>query len=174
VPRYDPQTASCLVFTYKEGLLSKVAHDLQLRVDRFQVDVDPDGPTVRAHFDAASLVAVCAMRDGEESPDVLPEKDLRDIERRMTKDVLHPRKHPEIRFRSTLVEPSDDGFAVQGLLALHGRERRLRFDAVAAGDRLVAEVPLDQREFEIKPYSALLGTLKVKPVVLVRVELPAP
>jgi hypothetical protein len=35
-----------------------------------------------------------------------------------------------------------------------------------------AEFSFDQRDFGLKPYSAMLGTLKVKPVVRVKVTLP--
>ena len=35
MPHYDATTAECLVLTYKEGLLSAVAHDLEIRVARF-------------------------------------------------------------------------------------------------------------------------------------------
>jgi hypothetical protein len=34
----------------------------------------------------------------------------------------------------------------------------------------VAEFRIDQRDFGIKPYSAMLGTLKIKPEVVVRVS----
>jgi len=30
MPRYDQTQAECLVFTFKEGLLSKIAHDLKV------------------------------------------------------------------------------------------------------------------------------------------------
>ena len=38
---FDQQSATCQVFTYKEGLLSAVGHDLKINVGRFTVDVDP-------------------------------------------------------------------------------------------------------------------------------------
>jgi len=38
----DASTAECLVFTEKEGLLSGVAHDLKLRVERFRLRIDDD------------------------------------------------------------------------------------------------------------------------------------
>ena len=171
---YDGPPARCLVFTFKEGLLSKVAHDLMLRVRNFRIDLDPEGLAVSARFDACSVEAVCAMRDGKEAPGLLADKDLRDIEGRMAKDVLRPAQHPEIRFRSTSAEPADEGYLVQGVLSLRGRQRRIRFHARPEGDLLVAEARVDQPTFGIKPYSALLGALKVKPVVRVRFELPRP
>ena len=40
-------------------------------------------------------------------------------------------------------------------------------------DRYVAEITLKQPDFGIKPFRTALGTLKVKPEVIVRVEVPA-
>lgn len=48
MPRLDASSADCFVFTYKEGLLSAVAHDLKLRVTRFTIDTE--GDAVRAEF----------------------------------------------------------------------------------------------------------------------------
>src|SRR4051812_4209200 len=39
--RIDPASAECLVYTFKEGLLSAVAHDLKIRVERFEIEVTP-------------------------------------------------------------------------------------------------------------------------------------
>jgi len=36
----------------------------------------------------------------------------------------------------------------------------------------VAEVPIHQPDFGIKPYSAMLGALKVKPDLVVRCSVP--
>ncbi len=174
MPRYDAQTARCEVLTFKEGLLSRVAHDLRLEVRRFEVDVDADAPAVTARFEAASVRAVCAMRDGVAAPGVLSDRDLADIEKRMTKDVLHPRRHPEVRFASSRVEPAGDGWLVRGVLSLHGMDRETGCVVTRAGDELVAEVRLDQRDWGIKPYSALLGAMRVKPEVVVRLTVPAP
>ena len=44
MPRYTQNEAEALVFTFKDGLLSKVAHDLKIRINRFSVDFDPHPP----------------------------------------------------------------------------------------------------------------------------------
>jgi polyisoprenoid-binding protein YceI len=172
VPHFDQNSAECLVFTYKEGLLSAVAHDLQIRVGRFDVDVDDAARSVKARFDARSLEVVTAMKDGAPNPDALGDGDKRKIEQNIADDVLAVGKHPEIRFTSTSVTPEGDGFRVEGDLALHGRTRPLTLHARPDGDRLAAEVSLHQPDFGIKPYTAMLGTLKVKADVTVRCAVP--
>ena len=66
MPTYGPRDAEVLVFTFKHGLLSAMAHDLKLRATSFEVEVDEEHRRVRAKFDPASLRVVSAMRDGNE------------------------------------------------------------------------------------------------------------
>lgn len=173
VPRFDSSSAECLVLTYKEGLLSAVAHDLQIRVGRFDIEIDDARSSVSARFDAASLEVVGAVSGGVVREGALSEADKRKIEHTIADEVLHVRKHPEIRLSSNDVAPEGDGFRIRGDLALHGHTKAIAFVARREGDRFVAEVRLHQPDFGIKPYSALLGTLKIKPDILVRCAIPA-
>ena len=61
---------------------------------------------------------------------------------------------------------------VEGTLALHGTTRPVAFDAVADERDWRAEVRLDLRDFGIKPYTAMLGALRVRADVLVRIRVP--
>jgi len=167
-----PPHATCRIFTYREGLLSSLGHDLELAVGRFEVRVDEDARTVEARFDAASLQVVRALRGGVET--TLSEGDRQTIEDNLRRHVLESPRHPEIRYRSTrVVDVEGGGFDVDGRLTLHGSERPLAVSLRPAGDRYVGEVSLHQPDFGIRPYSALLGAIKVKPDVLVRLDLPA-
>jgi len=172
VSHFDASSAECLVLTYKEGLLSAIAHDLEIRVSRFEVDVDPETLAVQARFDAASLQVVGALHDGAVQPGALGDADKQKIEHNITADVLHTADHPSILFVSTSVTPEGDGFRIAATLTLHGRSRPLTLLAHPVGDRMVAEVRLHQPDFGIKPYSAMLGTLKIKPDVTVRCAVP--
>jgi hypothetical protein len=70
------------------------------------------------------------------------------------------------------VLPEGDGFRISGELTLHGNTRPITFVARREGTRMMAEVRLHQPEFGVKPYTALLGALKVKPDVIVRCSVP--
>lgn len=161
---HDASTAECLVYTYREGLLSAVGHDLCLRVDRFAVEVTgaPEAPDILARFDAASLRATGAV-----SP-----SDARKIEHNAADDVLAARRFPTIEFRSTRVVRDGERARIEGQLTLHGVTRPLVADALADASDWRAELRLDQRDFGIKPFSAMLGTLRVRPEVLVRIRVP--
>jgi len=166
--RFDAETADCRVFTYRDGLLSMVAHDLELRVTRLTLDVDEAAHTAVATFDATSLRVVQALRDGRPLPDALGANERAQIERSIVGEVLDAAKFPEIRFASTAVADAPGGFRVTGTLALHGRERTIVVPVRVDGDVAVAEVGVHQPDFGIRPYSAMLGALRVKPDVTVR------
>jgi polyisoprenoid-binding protein YceI len=180
MPTYDATTATCHVFTFKEGVLSAVAHDLRIRVERFTIEIDEAAGTVVARVSASSLRVDCAMKDGRESFDALSDRNKREIEGNIEGEVLHAKRHPEIVFRSTKIDRGLEGLEadgderhIEGTLSLHGTERPLRVTARRQAGRWTAEVELHQPDFGIKPYSAMLGTLKVRPVVRVRVSVPA-
>jgi polyisoprenoid-binding protein YceI len=166
--RFGPDTATCEVFTKREGALAAIGHDLKLCVQTF--DLELDAASVRARFDAASLRVIAAMRNGRADAAALSERDRRDIEDTCAREVLEAHRFPHILFTSTEVRPG----AVRGTLSLHGRELSGEFAVQRVGDRAVAEVELDVRRFGIRPYSAMLGALRVSPAVRVVVSTPWP
>jgi polyisoprenoid-binding protein YceI len=162
VPTYDASSASCIVFTYREGLLAAVGHDLRLAVTRFTIDVGA-ADAIDARFAADSLRV----------ENDVSEHDRRTIERNAREDVLDARRFPELRFRSTEVVRDGHIARIAGELTLHGATRPMTFEARDDGQHWIAEVRLDQRQFGIKPFTAMLGTLRVRADVLVRVSLPS-
>jgi polyisoprenoid-binding protein YceI len=169
--RLGPPTAECRVLTFREGFLSSFGHDLELAVTRFDIRIDERARRADASFDAASLRVVRALRDEVEVPG-LSDADRRTIEDYVRRDTFEVMRHPEIRYRTTRVADVEGGFDVTGKLVLHGEERDVAVPLRRSGDWYVAEVRLDQRDFGIRPYSALLGARSVKPDVLVRLSLP--
>jgi polyisoprenoid-binding protein YceI len=150
------------ILTFKEGLLSRVAHDLRFDVTAFTVE--QDGDVIEARIDATSLRVDTAMKRGQ--PSSRPsESDRRKIEQNVRDEVLDAARHPEIVFRSEAPRTA----SVAGTLSLHGRDRPVRLQFRDLVNERVAEVRLDQRDYGITPYSAMGGTLKVKAEVIVRI-----
>jgi hypothetical protein len=137
------------VWTFKEGLLSPLAHDLRLRVTQFDVGES------QATFDAASLKVDWVSG-------ALPSPFYGEIEQAIRKEVLKTAQFPKIVFTATEVSENE----IRGDLTLCGVTRPIR--CRRAGNQIDYE--LDQRDFGMKPYSAVLGTLKVKPVVKIQVK----
>jgi len=164
----DQSRGECAVFTFKEGLLSPVAHDLRLRVERWSLTWDPAARSLEAIFQAGSLAVDTVMRDGRPAPGVIDAKDKGKIEKNIREDVLASARHPEIRFRATVPAGAVPG-TISGELELAGRRRALSIKVLQEGASWVAEATIHQPDWGIKPFSAMLGTLKVKPDVRVRV-----
>ena len=167
---YRAENAECLIFTYKEGLLSKVAHDLKLRVNEFQVHWKAE--EVIAEFDPRSIEVVNAMKNGQENPSALTASDKAKVLENMHRDVLKTKKFPTIRFSAGSLNTTDTRVEVDGYLELVGKKRPVRAIALQQGAHWDVQVPLHQPDFGIKPFKALMGAIKIKPDVMIRIRLP--
>ena len=78
-----------------------------------------------------------------------------------------------IVFLSSLFGRRAGGLTVAGELQLCGRRAPLTFALAIADGRLTGGATVKQTAFEIKPYSALFGTLKVADEVQVAIETQA-
>jgi polyisoprenoid-binding protein YceI len=173
MPLYDEKNAQCRVFTFKDGLLSKVAHDLELSVTRFSVQVDLDALSIKAELDPRSLRVLHAVQAGKAAPQALSDADKEKIAGQIQKEVLHVERHPSIVFTSRRASARPGGgYSVSGDLTLHGTTRSISFETRVEGSQQVAEVELHQPDYGIVPFKAMLGTLKVKANVRVRVAIP--
>lgn len=166
--RHDTTDARIEVFTFAEGLLAGVAHDLKLEVREFTLQIDEPSGAVLASLEPASVRVVCAMKQGREDPEGLSSHDLREIDHHIALDVLQPAHHGELKFEGYLAEPG----LLRGTLTLHGQMAELDVPIRRENGRWIAEFGLDQRAWGIRPYRAMLGALKVKAEVLVRVTVP--
>jgi polyisoprenoid-binding protein YceI len=162
----DTNSGDLHVYTFKEGLLSKLAHDLLIDITDFKVNVDvPEAGfasgSLELEIQTNSLKVVCALKDGERT-DALKEKDIADIEKDMGIKVLHPDKYPTATFRSKAIQEKDGGYKINGDLNLHGVTKSIDFDIDTNGENLKGMITLLQKNYGIKPFKAMLGTLKIK------------
>lgn len=163
--RLEPPAATCTIFTFKDGFLSRIAHDLRIRVKSFWIEADEQ--RIRAEFDVRSLEVETAMKDGRPH-DALAPADKEKIRATIAGDVLHTTRHPTVSFESE----SFDADSVRGTLKLHGTSRPLSFRIEKSGGERKIRVTLHQPDFGIEPYRAALGALKLKPDVIVELTLP--
>ena len=103
------------------------------------------------------------MKDGVELPSAIAPSKFAEIEKNAFGEVLETKRYPLIQFVTTKVTDTE----VVGQLTLHGQTRELR--GRRSGQS--AEFRVDQRDFGMKPFSAMLGALKVKPELTVKVTL---
>jgi hypothetical protein len=180
VPEFNSSNAECFIYTFKEGLLSSFAHDLKLEVSEFEIEIGhhdgvhpPEkGFFVNAVFDAASVRAVCAMKDGVESPGTLLPKDIKEIENNTAETVLQSSRFPRIQFRSEDISANPDNLKITGKLTVCRATRTVTVTVERRTDKCVATATVNQPDFGIKPFSALLGAIRVKPDVAILVRAP--
>lgn len=168
------------LFTFKAGLLSRIAHDLRLQVERFTVthaERNEDEREIVAEFDAGSIVVDGVMNGARFDPSGLGARDRTKVEHTIRGDILRTRVHPKIVFRGTLSAGAGAGaggrIRVDGTLELLGVRRPLSLVAVVEGERIRGSVTLTPSEFGIHPYKALAGAIRLQDRVRVDFDLDA-
>ena|SRR5882724_9453498 len=155
------------VFTFKEGVLSAIAHDLRIRLQSFQIALD--GTDVKADFDLKSLQVEGPMRNGVLQAEHYDAGKRADVAKAMQAEVLHTDRHPKAAFVGTALGVGDGGYRVEGQLQLAGSSQPLSFDVRHDGGTYRAAFELKPSRWGIAQYKALLGAIKLKDVL--RVEL---
>lgn len=136
----------------------------QMRVIVPTRSLEVDDPALRRRYKLGSKL------DAEQRREVLD--NLR------AKDQLHVAKYRRISFRATKVRRAAPGrLRVTGKLEIRGVERTVSFDAgIRATDRLLrasAAFEIKQSDFGYQPYSAGLGTVRVKDRLTLNIYLVA-
>jgi YceI-like domain len=164
-------TGSIRVFTFKEGLMSAVAHDLRLQLRTFEITLD--GTDVKAEFDLNSLLVEGPMQNGVLLADQYDAGKRADVARAMHGEVLHTDRHPKAVFTGSTTPSgaSGAGFHVAGQLQLAGSYQPLGFDVRNDNGTYRSEFELKPSRWGISQYKALLGAIKLKDVLRVEVAL---
>lgn len=171
--RFDRSSATCNIYVFKEGLLSSFGHDLCVTVSSFLIEISDDARSITARFDPESVHVGCAVVNGVENPDRLKEDEKKEIDRNIFVDVLQAAFFREISLKSSSVTKEDTSYNVDATLNLHGKEKQIYFTVKDEGENLSADIWLHLPDFGIKPFSALFGTLRIKPDVLIRIKIPS-
>jgi polyisoprenoid-binding protein YceI len=78
---------------------------------------------------------------------------------------LGANRYPEIRFMADTVEKTGDGYRLTGKLHIHGKSRKhvidLRTQDLGDQWRMSAESRVRQTDYDVKPYSLLMGSVRV-------------
>ncbi len=112
-PRADAscRTGSIKVRTFAEGMLARLAHDLELewRVAEGTAVIDGERVTARLRIDADAVTVVGVLKHGALDRDVLSAGDRADIKRKVLSSIGAIHHNAVIRAEITMEEaPSDD------------------------------------------------------------------
>jgi polyisoprenoid-binding protein YceI len=165
----DGSDGELLIRTGVAGRAAQLGHRLTIAMLRWRVTVqwhaeEPVGAELTGDVDSLEVV----RGDGGLTPLSGPEKIL---VRGNALRSLNARRFPRIGFAATTIEQTGDGYRLTGTLTIHGKTRPQIVDVCTEdlGDswRLSSETVIRQTDFGIKPYSQLLGSLKVADKVTV-------
>ncbi len=170
----DQRAGDLTLHTGRAGVGSRVGHDLTLRVGRWsaQADLDDAGDLSALRLVAALDSLEVLRGDGGLKP--LSEKDKKTILANAM-DTMKARAHPELSLDAPDLRVAAGQSRITGQVSVAGATRPQIVDLTVthAGGQVQVQGRCDlvQSDFGIKPYSGMLGALKVRDAVEVRAEL---
>lgn len=160
--------AAIYVHTFKDGLLSKLAHDLLLRPE--QVALEVQGNRVEVRCDTAQWEVLGTMQAGKLVQPGPSASDQQKILQNLCRDVLQSERHPTARYTGTATPDGKGGLHVAGHLTLCGVSLPLSFSLTRVDGLLRGGFEFVPSRFGIKPFRALGGALKVQDRVRIEIE----
>jgi polyisoprenoid-binding protein YceI len=151
----DVERSTLTVLVFRAGVFSFAGDNHEVRAPISAGTVDSARQSVEFTVDARKMEVL--------DPKLDPGKRKEVQAKMMSSDVLDPDRFPEVKFRSTRVEPGGKGaFRVTGELTLHGETKPLTVTVTSADGRYSGSATLKQTDFGMKPVSVGGGTVKVK------------
>jgi polyisoprenoid-binding protein YceI len=162
----DAKRSNFTVRVFATGLLSAFGHSPVIAIPDFEGEIllNPDAvehSSVRMVIHSASLIVT----------DDISEKDRNEINQAMHQEVLESDSFPDIVYECSRLSASKTGegqysLKLDGELTLHGVSRTQSVSARVSvnGDvlRAMGEFSVQQSDYEIRPVSAVGGTIKLK------------
>jgi polyisoprenoid-binding protein YceI len=167
-----PDQGTVKVRTGVAGSASRMGHRLVLVVQDWAADVDlQDGRPVAVTFRAGLDSLQVESGKGGVTPLTVVDKQ---VIRRNAGKVLDVDEYPQAVFESTSVSVAGDSIEVSGELTIRGVTLPLDATLSLRDSRVQASIPVIQTDFGIRPYSAMLGQLKVSDEVMVDLDVTVP
>jgi len=159
----DASDGELLIRTDVAGRAARLGHRLTIAMKRWQASVgwagaEPVSAELVVEVDSFELLR------GEGGVKGLsgPEKVLVKSNALRSLDAGH---YPEIRFTADAIDSTDDGYRLTGKLHIRGKSRDhvidLRTEDLGESWRMSAESNVRQTDYGVKPYSLLMGSVRV-------------
>jgi polyisoprenoid-binding protein YceI len=165
----DPSDGELLIHTGVDGRAAKMGHRLTIAMTAWRATVewaDSEPTGVEVSIDVGSLDVVSGT--GGLTPLTGPEKALA---RANALKVLDAKRFPQIGFTTADVEKRTTGYLLTGVVELHGKSREhvidLQVDDLGDAWHISCEAAIRHSDFGMKPYSMLMGSMKVADAVTV-------
>jgi polyisoprenoid-binding protein YceI len=161
-----PNDGTLTVRTRKAGVGAKLAHDLVLEAKSWsgKVIFDADDPTA-SNGEVTVQPSSLEVIDSSGGVKALSENDRKEIAKNINDKALQTKKYPDVTFRTTAVTGGGSSYTVEGELTITGKTKPTSLDVSIDGTQVVVRGRVVQTEFGVKPYSAMLGALKIDDAV---------
>ena len=167
-----PDSGTLQVKTYREGMASKVGHDLTLDVTKWDATVTVAEGGALSSLELSADPRSLTVRDGSGGAKPLSDKDRAEIPKNIDEKVLGGQP---ISFRSTEAQLADTTLSASGELTMAGDTHPVSARLNVGPDgHVTGTIPLTQSDWGIKPYKAMMGALKVKDEVDVVIDARLP
>lgn len=175
---FGPGSGHLHLLTGVEGKAARMGHDLVIDLADWSAEAEMSGaegaagqvPTA-VRFRAA--VDSLAVKSGTGGAKALSDKDRTTI-RKNALGAMRASAHPEVVFASTSVTPAGDGYTVSGDLSIGGQTRPVVVQVAVTGTSLSARTSVVQTAFDVEPYSAMLGALRLRDRVDIELDAALP
>ena len=159
----DAADGELLVCTGVEGRAAQMGHRLTIVMKRWQAAVSwTDGEPVSAELAVETESLQVLRGDGGVKGLSGPEKAL---VRSNALRALGAGRFPGVRYTADAIERTGDGYRLTGKLQIHGESRThvidLRTEDLGDSWRISAESAVRQSDYGVKPYSLLMGSVRV-------------
>ncbi len=168
--RIGPEQGRLLLRTGRKGLAAQAGHDLTIEVARWSGEVELAEDVTASSLGVTADLGSLRVVEGKGGAIPLSERDKREIAATARK-ILNTDRQPEARFTATKISGDTGGGTVEGTLSMLGQDHPLTLTVGHPGEnRFRATGTVIQSEYGIKPYTAMLGALKLADPVGVEVE----
>lgn len=170
-----PENGELTVRTWVAGRAARMGHRLTLVLESWSGTVrwEGDSPvevTLTADLDSLRV----ADGEGGVTPLTGAEKG---VARGNALKTLDSKTYPTVEFRSASVSPTEAGFRLHGPVSIHGVSKQVdvevRVDHTGDTPRITSEVTVAQTDFGIRPFSMMMGAMKVADDVVVALSATA-
>ena len=158
------------VLTGVGGPAAKMGHRLTIAMADWEAEVTWRGSKPVAANLVVDVDSLQVLKgEGGVTPLTGPEKV---VVRSNALKAMDAKKYPKISFTTEDIAKTDAGYRMTGTVEIHGKSRPQVVD-LGVDDHggtwvMSAQVPVVQTQFGVKPYSLLMGTMKINDEVTIK------
>src|SRR5246500_6058866 len=159
----DASDGELLLRTGVTGMAARMGHRLTIAMTRWQAtvhwaDTEPVAAQLTVETDSFEVLRGEGGVKGLSGPE-------KTLVRSNALKSLDAGRFPEIRFTAETIDKTDEGYRLTGKLHIRGKSRKhvieLRTDDLGEAWQMSAESSVRQTEYGVKPYSLLMGSVRV-------------